>query len=325
MSGSLHQLLDWLAPASIQLGVVLTLVIWLRPPLAWRWGLGLLVLLAPLFCPSRGLVSTVVTGISIVLACRIADLGRAKRPPWRPDLLVWLISPAVKCLPRSAAARRQNRRKAPRTFLRGALKRACWEPMGYAMTLMEPEEIPWPLRSVIVILYFVLNVTALADVLIGLFQLLGATESEVFDWPLLSTSPREFWGKRWNRFINRFALSHVALPLRGKLPAGGVVMIVFCASGLFHEYFAWGASGRKTALGLMMVFFLLQAAIVLLGLRFPPPRALPRAVRNALTAVWMTLTAPLFFRPLQVPLLEFGIPAAYFPWTGTIWQAVPGF
>lgn len=191
------------------------------------------------------------------------------------------------------------------------LKRLAWEPFGFGMTLLEPTQAPPLLKTALLVLYFVLNLTALADVALALARLLGADTEELFDAPLLAASPREFWSRRWNRYIGRFALRHVAVPLQGRVPRPVVMMTVFVASAVFHEYFAWGAAGGETRPGTMTAFFLVHGLAVVLGERFPLPTGTPRIFKHLGTVGWMLLTAPWFFTSLRPALVDFGLSPAW--------------
>jgi hypothetical protein len=276
-----------------------------------RWRLALIALAAPLFCPTRGVPSTVVTGLAVVMATRLPDLQRRPSNESVLSRVLWLMTPIVRSLPDDPAKRQANRRGALRFLWRGVAKRLCWEPFGFVMTVLEPARTPELARTALLMLYFVLNLTALADLALALARLLGADTEELFDWPLLATSPREFWSRRWNRYISRFALRHVALPLQRRLPRPLVTLSVFFASALFHEYFAWGAAGSMTKPGTMTAFFLAQGLAVVLGERLPPPRKTPSIVLHLGTVAWMLLTAPWFFASLRPALLDFGFPVAW--------------
>lgn len=282
---------------------------------------------APAFCPSRGILSTLVTGLAVVVSVRIVDL-ETQRPKasGAPELLAWLTLPVFRQWPKAASLRADERRKAPRSLALGLIILTGWAPIEFWLRGANHAAFPWLCRSALLVLWFVLTITALAHLLTALVQLAGARAEPVFDAPLLATSPREFWSRRWNRFIARFALRHVASlgPLRGHPTA--IVLGVFLASGLFHEYFAWGASGAETVPGAMLAFFLVQGGVVALvptltssarGGDDPRRHQALRPLRNAATAAWMVLTAPWFFTSLGPPILEFGMsvapPAAPFP------------
>lgn len=276
-----------------------------------RWRMAIIALSAPLFCPSRGVPSAIVTGLAVVLSCRLVDLPARPRNETALSRLLWLLTPMVKRVPTDPVRRMHNRRRAPRLFLRALLKRLAWEPFGFLMTMLDPGQVHVALKTGLLVLYFVLNLTALADVALALACLVGADTEELFDSPLLATSPREFWSRRWNRFIGRFALRHVAQPLGQRLPRPLVMMAVFFASAVFHEYFAWGAAGSATRPGTMTAFFLVHGVAVVLGERFPAPPGTPRILTHMGTAAWMVVTAPWFFASLRPALVQFGFPPTW--------------
>jgi hypothetical protein len=94
-------------------------------------------------------------------------------------------------------------------------------------------------------------------------------------WPTLHQSPwlargvADFWGRRWNLWFNDWFRRMIFLRLR-KRPVLALIL-VFALSGLMHEavinvpvYFVLG----KNLFGTMMLYFLLQAAGVLVERRF---------------------------------------------------------
>src|SRR5690606_15040383 len=99
----------------------------------------------------------------------------------------------------------------------------------------------------LLMLFFVLHLTATSDLLSGTALLLGFQIDTLFDAPLRSVSPRDFWSRRWNRFISRFALKHVAQKMRRRVTELGLIASVFFVSGIFHEYFAWSVGGSAAA------------------------------------------------------------------------------
>jgi D-alanyl-lipoteichoic acid acyltransferase DltB (MBOAT superfamily) len=255
-----------------------------------------------------------VTTLTIVTAARLADLDRVVRAGERSklELFLWFTSPVARFIPRTSKARRANRRRALGYLFRGLLKRLSWQALAYFMQQIPAEAQPWALKSSCLILFFVLNITAAADVLCAATLALGADIDEVFDAPLLAQSPRDFWSRRWNKFIHRFALKHVAIPLGRRLSPAWIVAIVFAISGAFHEYFAWGVGGSQARHGLMMLFFALQAAIVWAGSLRGAPWLTP-PVDTIATFGWMVATAPLFFGAISPALWSFGYPPAWTP------------
>lgn len=275
-----------------------------------KWILFALIASSPLFCPSRGVLSTLVTGIAVVLSVRLTDVDRERQRKKGFELGLWLVLPMLGGAARSDEERQHLRRRAGFVAFKGVLKYGAWLLIKWAVAPLDPSLWPWPARSALLMLYFVLLITALADALCALCLAAGAWIEPLFDAPLLSRSIRDFWSRRWNRFISRFALRHVSL--RFFSPSERVswkaLVAVFATSGLFHEYFAWGVSGTSAVPGSMMLFFLLQALALLISQRVPLPTQTPNALRILLTATWMALTSPLFFESIRPPLLELGYP-----------------
>ncbi len=269
----------------------------------------LLAALAPILCPSRGVASTFLTGLAVVFAARLPDLERERMKKGKAELLGWLFVPVLRAYPKGPEARAHNRKKAGASFLEAALTYSVWLVISALLDFGDPANWHWLFRSAILILYFVLTITSLEALLRALVELTGAHTDRLFEHPLLATSLRDFWGRRWNRFIARFALRYIALRQRSKTSGVRTVLIVFFWSALFHEYFAWGASGNGARPGMMLLFFLIQGAGILVVERIP--LRFPRALGTALTALWMIVTSPIFFAPLHPPLIDLGYPASW--------------
>ena len=133
--------------------------------------------------------------------------------------------------------------------------------------------------------------------------------------PLLaSTSPIDFWSRRWNLLIRGLFHRSIFSPLRARrAPRALCALAAFVVSGLFHEYAFMAASGGR-AFGRNLLFFVSQGAIctleaVLGALGWAPPTWLARApkLRAALTTLCLVPFSPLFMAPLRVgspPVLE---------------------
>lgn len=290
--------------------------------LAGRPGFSILVrslfavffLVVPLLFTSSPFESTFVTTWAIALAVRVADLEafRQSQKPSPLEAWLWLAIPVLRSFNRTPEARARARRRARRYLLRSLVAGSSWVILEWALSPVLTVDSAWLLKSALLILFFALNFSAIADFAAGCVTLWGHEVDDVFRAPLLSTSPREFWSKRWNRYISRFALRHVALRLPRSWPAGFMIVAVFLTSGLFHEYFVWGVTNGWSASGLMMLFFFLQGVVVWIGSRLA--LRVPAWVGWSATFGWMTLTAPLFFRPVTTAVLSFGYPLAWLPW-----------
>jgi hypothetical protein len=249
----------------------------------------LLGALAPILCPSRGVASTFLTGLAVVFAARLPDLERERLKKSKAELFLWLFVPVLRGYPKSPEARAQNRKSARASFLEAAVTYSVWLVIAALLDFGDPPSWHWLLRSTILILYFVLTITSLEALLRGLVELSGARTDRLFEQPLLATSLRDF---------------------RQSSKTSGVrtVLIVFFWSALFHEYFAWGASGNAARPGMMLLFFLIQGAGLLVAERIA--LRIPRALGTTFTALWMIVTSPLFFASLHPPLIDLGYPAS---------------
>jgi len=317
--------------------VIVTVNVWLtlrcRPLGKGRWLAALCILSAPLFFPAEGstcgylqVFSTLITSLAIVSAARLADYDHAVR---RKDLerfrlYAWLSLPVVGLhAPRARDTSRLT--QAVRHWGKALFKRVAWELCALLATLWFDAHgsLPWAAKSSLTMLYFVLNLTAFHDLVLGFCVAVGLSPDELFDTPLLSRSPRDFWSRRWNKFISRFALKYVALKWGTRDRVGFTLLLVFGCSGLFHEYFAWGVGGLSRAPGAMMSFFFVQALAVWVGNRLPWQA--PVWITQPLTFVWMGLTAPLFFMEVAPALLAFGYPEAWLPFDrAMLWGWVDG-
>ena len=151
---------------------------------------------------------------------------------------------------------------------------------------------------------------------IGLL-ILGYRPRVAFRTPLTaSTSPTDFWSRRWNMIVRGLFHRSIFTPLRKRgVPAQLAALSSFVVSGLFHEYAFAPASGRRT-LGCELAFFLVQAAFCTLELAMRAAGGGSVAERSArrsgdgakgppallsvvLTTLLLVPFSPLFLAPLQ--------------------------
>ncbi|CAL5068509.1 unnamed protein product [Urochloa decumbens] len=137
--------------------------------------------------------------------------------------------------------------------------------------------------------------------------LLGVDLEPQFDRPYLSSSLRDFWGRRWNLAVSALLRDCVFLPVRVRL--GGAVplavLAAFFVSGLMHEaMFSYITLQPPT--GEALAFFALHGACAVAEgwwarqhERWPRP---PRAVAAPMTVAFVGVTAFwLFFPPITRP------------------------
>jgi len=221
-----------------------------------------------------------------------------------PRFLTWFFLPADTRWPRSTEDVRLTRRAGWRRLARllgklpaiiGMLTLASLLPSLHDFA---PASLSWAL----VMTY--LCISAIADLVSGLVMLAGLHVAESFDAPLLARSPRDFWGRRWNRFVSTFAFRNIFLPLDGRRRPALAMSAVFLASGLAHEYLVMaslGGPGETT--GFMMGFFALHGLATILEGSLDRWRSfrrlMPRPVAVAAHTLWFVATAPLFFLPFH--------------------------
>ena len=129
---------------------------------------------------------------------------------------------------------------------------------------------------------FFINVctgTFLNDIQIAVVRLITRNKYSVLefnDYPFLSKSVREFWGRRYNRLVGIFLKESVFDPVR-RLPYSSTTMAAFASfimSGLLHAHVASAAFGGSPLSSFM--FFILQgiACCAEVSCPFTPPNFL---------------------------------------------------
>ena len=136
--------------------------------------------------------------------------------------------------------------------------------------------------------------------------LLGYRPQVAFRSPLTSsTSPTDFWSRRWNMIVRGLFHRTVFTPLRNRgVPPQYAALGAFVISGLFHEYAFLPCTGLPT-LGCELAFFLVQAVVCTLELALKgtgASRALkercPGWLKVVGTSCLLVPWSPLFMAPL---------------------------
>ncbi|CAN6268279.1 unnamed protein product [Urochloa humidicola] len=136
--------------------------------------------------------------------------------------------------------------------------------------------------------------------------LLGVDLEPQFDRPYLSSSLRDFWGRRWNLAVSDLLRRCVFLPVRARLggSAAAGVLASFVVSGLMHEAMFSYITLRPPT-GEALAFFALHGACAVAEgwwarhERWPRP---PRAVATPMTLAFVFVTGFwLFFPPIIRP------------------------
>ena len=180
--------------------------------------------------------------------------------------VAFLASPV---LAPSSLGRSRPLRALPRALLRGggclaALVFYCW-----LWHRFDAFHLRGPLLGYLVAPAVLLTTEAFLAVITILWLPGGRLLPVLHCNPLGARSVAEFWGRRWNLWMSDWFREVIFLPLRRR-PVFAVWLIFFL-SGLLHEWVLntalWLVTGRNL-FGTMMIYFLLQAAGVLLERRF---------------------------------------------------------
>jgi hypothetical protein len=136
------------------------------------------------------------------------------------------------------------------------------------------------------------------------YRALGFVTPPLHVLPLVSPSVTELWGKRWARPESAWLRETCFEPLqrRGHPKAG--LLLAFGASGMWHAYPVFVATGLPLAV-MMLAFFFVQSAFVVTEGLLGSARW-PRPARHVLTIALMVASSPLFVEPT---LCAFGVPA----------------
>ncbi|TKW22076.1 hypothetical protein SEVIR_4G205100v4 [Setaria viridis] len=132
---------------------------------------------------------------------------------------------------------------------------------------------------------------------------LGMEMEPQFDKPYLSSSLRDFWGRRWNLMVSAALRPAVYDPVRARLGAPAGVFAAFLVSGLMHEVLLYYVTFRAPT-GQVTAFFTLHGTCVCAerwcarrwrrGCRAAPPRVVATPLVVAFvagTAFWLFFPA----------------------------------
>ncbi|HTB74467.1 MAG TPA: MBOAT family O-acyltransferase [Polyangiaceae bacterium] len=109
--------------------------------------------------------------------------------------------------------------------------------------------------------------SGLASIQIGLMREVGWTVPERYRWPILATSPMDFW-RRWNVYVRLWLEAYVFLPLarrvarrtRRRSAQAAVAVVTLLASGLLHDLYRFG--GAQVVSAVTIELFLGAAALL---------------------------------------------------------------
>jgi len=116
------------------------------------------------------------------------------------------------------------------------------------------------------------------------------------NFPLLSLSLREFWGQRYNRFVNTVLKESVFQPIRMEYSSrtiGGLT--TFIISGLIHAHIAYIVFDDISSVFLAFIFFVLHGIACCFEAKMKIE--LPEHVAWLITHAFLIYTAPLMITP----------------------------
>ncbi len=126
----------------------------------------------------------------------------------------------------------------------------------------------------------------------------GVPAEPLFRAPLLSTSLREFWGRRWNLAFAEMTAAGVYRPVSALAGRRSGIAAAFLASGILHELAI--SVPVRAGYGLPLLYFALHGGAMLaegsLEARGAPVNARPWFGR-AWTIAWLLLPLPILFHP----------------------------
>lgn len=177
-----------------------------------------------------------------------------EKPSGFVDLLLFLTIPAVV---RWDIPRRKDARRAWRTLLRGLVQ------LGLALLLMlavlQLDRTHW-IQLITTEMGIYLSLAGVCNLAVVALALRGLDYDDPFDNPLAARTPGEFWGRRWNTWVNHMLYRYVFMPLGGRRKPVRGTMAAFAFSAALHEGFV--VVGTREFTGWMGGFFLAQGLLV---------------------------------------------------------------
>lgn len=297
LRASVGVVMAWILPSVLAIGLALVVRSRRIPGLL---GVGIAALIPFLTPEHPQWLRLVVSALAVVWAARAWERAHGREPDvsaaWR--FWLWWGVPADARLPRTADDAAANRRDGWTRLGRAALKLAVIVAVvliNRAVDDITQSTIGFVAWSMI---YVYACISGVADALTGMLMLTGLHMSESFEAPMLARSPSEFWGRRWNRFVTRWAFRNVFIAAGGRRTPARATMLVFVISGLMHEYLLIACQhGWSRYAGWTLLFFVLHGVVVVLGAKVKTKLPIPVAVATHLA--FLVVTTPLFFIPLD--------------------------
>ncbi len=170
------------------------------------------------------------------------------------DRLQFLTIPAVV---RWETPRRKDPGRAIRTLLRAGLQLGLALLLALAVLQLDRTNRVQLITTQIGIY---LCLAAACNLAVITLAVRGLDYDDPFDNPLAARTPGEFWGRRWNTWVNHMLYRYVFVPSGGwRRPVRGT-LAAFAASAAIHEGLV--IAGTREVSGWMGSFFLVQGVLV---------------------------------------------------------------
>ncbi len=206
-----------------------------------------------------------------------------EKPRGFVDVLQFLTIPAVV---RWEVPRRKDPRRARQTLLRGLVQLGLALLLVLAVLQLDRTHLVQLITTQVGIYLSLAGALNLAVVTLALR---GLDYDDPFDNPLAARTPGEFWGRRWNTWVNHMLYLYVFVPLGGRRRPVRGTLAAFAISGALHEGFV--VVGTRDFTGWMGGFFLVQGVLVVATSQ---SRSFRRLARRAPVLSWaFTLLAML--------------------------------
>jgi hypothetical protein len=276
----------------VWIGSVLGCAVWSgreQPSRRHAWLLGLIALLSPMLAPPSWVAARVVLAFGVLGLGRSLDLVRrgGGLSFWGR---VWMLIAVFDV--------RVAQRRPPRFDGREAgwlLAHLVSFVLAWLVVFEHADADAWLLRwSCGVIVVYAL-VESVHSALLLMYAALGVDLARVNDYPILSTTLSEFWGRRWNRAVSGWLNDFLFFPLARRRRAGLGIFAAFVGSAAMHFWFAWVPLDLVGG-GMMASYFAIHGAAMLLE-RYLGVVTWRRAARRAWTLAWLLLPSPLFIEP----------------------------
>lgn len=283
-------------PGLIALAALLVLLALLRHQPRLMRAVALAACVLPFFLPRSEplLRAGVALATWLFLVKTLQYTAGHERPRGLLDLLQFLLIPAVV---RWDNPRRPDPARAARSLGTGLLQIAL-AALLLVVVLRLDRRNPVQLITTQIGTYLVL--AAAMNVAVVSLALRGLDYDDPFDSPLLSRTPAEFWGRRWNTWVNQMLYRYVFRPAGGRRHPVRGTLAAFAVSAAIHE--ALTDFATLSLSGWMGGFFLVQGGLVAVTSQSRSVRRLARRaplLAWAMTAVVILGTGILFVRGMD--------------------------